>query len=249
MRGHRGESEPSLFLQWPMRMVSRPGLVTEAGARRPRLLKIDQRIVVDRVLEPPRTDTSPRSVVLMITRIVQTPSPAACSGTPAPDPVPDSPAPAATAATATATAPATTANRAGIPCRCRPTTPSRPTPRPRWPPPSSGPSANSVPPTTSTVTAPLRTPATRPTSAAAPALVQPAYRAAGITIPRTTSEQIVAGTAVTDVNQIQPGDLLFIPGSKGSPEHPGHVGLAIGDGLLIQAPHTGDVVKIIKVSQ
>jgi cell wall-associated NlpC family hydrolase len=29
---------------------------------------------------------------------------------------------------------------------------------------------------------------------------------------------------------------------------PGHVGMYIGDGLLIQAPHTGDVVKLSKVS-
>ena len=80
-------------------------------------------------------------------------------------------------------------------------------------------------------------------------LVQMAYRTAGITIPRTTSEQIDAGTAVTDISQIQPGDLLFIPGSNGSPQHPGHVGIAIGDGLLIQAPHTGATVKITKISQ
>ncbi len=81
------------------------------------------------------------------------------------------------------------------------------------------------------------------------ALVQQAYRAAGITIPRTTTDQIYAGTAITDVSQIQAGDLLFIPGANGTPQHPGHVGMAIGDGLLIQAPHTGDVVKITKVSQ
>ncbi len=80
-------------------------------------------------------------------------------------------------------------------------------------------------------------------------LVQQAYRAGGITIPRTTTDQIYAGTAVADVSQIQPGDLLFIPGANGTPQHPGHVGMAIGDGLLIQAPHTGDVVKITKLSQ
>jgi len=79
-------------------------------------------------------------------------------------------------------------------------------------------------------------------------LVQQAYRAAGITLPRTTAEQISAGTAVADVSQMQPGDLLFIPGSNGTPDHPGHVGLYLGDGLLVQAPHTGDVVKISKVS-
>ncbi len=80
-------------------------------------------------------------------------------------------------------------------------------------------------------------------------LVQQAYRAAGITIPRSTRDQIYAGTAVTDPGQIQPGDLLFIPGSNGTPDHPGHVGMAMGDGLLVQAPHTGDVVKITKISQ
>jgi len=79
-------------------------------------------------------------------------------------------------------------------------------------------------------------------------LVQQAYRAASINIPRTTSEQIYTGTAVTDISQIQPGDLLFIPGSNGTPDHPGHVGLYIGDGLLVQAPHTGDIVKISNVS-
>ncbi|GAA4262793.1 C40 family peptidase [Dactylosporangium darangshiense] len=79
-------------------------------------------------------------------------------------------------------------------------------------------------------------------------LVQQAYRAAGISIARSTSEQISAGIAVPDVSQIQPGDLLFIPGSNGTPDRPGHVGLYLGDGLLVQAPHTGDVVKISRSS-
>jgi cell wall-associated NlpC family hydrolase len=41
-----------------------------------------------------------------------------------------------------------------------------------------------------------------------------------------------------------PGDLIFIPGSDGTAANPGHVGLYLGQGLIIQAPHTGDVVKI-----
>ena len=45
-----------------------------------------------------------------------------------------------------------------------------------------------------------------------------------------------------------PGDLLFIPGSDGTPTRPGHVGMAIGQGLLVQAPHSGDQVKISKIS-
>ena len=40
---------------------------------------------------------------------------------------------------------------------------------------------------------------------------------------------------------LQPGDLVFFePGPNG----PGHVGMYIGGGNFIQAPHTGDVVKI-----
>ncbi|MDH6466062.1 hypothetical protein M2302_006268 [Micromonospora sp. A200] len=79
-------------------------------------------------------------------------------------------------------------------------------------------------------------------------LVQQAYRAAGITLPRTTSEQVHAGQPATDHRDLRPGDLLFIPGSRGSPAQPGHVGLYLGDGLIVQAPHSGDVVKISRLS-
>jgi cell wall-associated NlpC family hydrolase len=37
------------------------------------------------------------------------------------------------------------------------------------------------------------------------------------------------------MDQIQPGDLLFIPGGGGSATHPGHVGLYAGAGLVIGA--------------
>jgi cell wall-associated NlpC family hydrolase len=79
-------------------------------------------------------------------------------------------------------------------------------------------------------------------------LVQQAYRAAGITLPRTTSQQVHAGAAVPNLNQLLPGDLLFIPGSDGTITNPRHVGLYLGNGLLIHAPRTGDHVKIVKQS-
>jgi cell wall-associated NlpC family hydrolase len=79
-------------------------------------------------------------------------------------------------------------------------------------------------------------------------LVQQAYRAADITLPRTTSQQVHAGAAVDSLNQLLPGDLLFIPGSDGTITNPRHVGLYLGNGLLIHAPHTGDHVKIVKQS-
>ncbi len=79
-------------------------------------------------------------------------------------------------------------------------------------------------------------------------LVQQAYRAAGITLPRTTRDQVHAGQPVGDHTSLLPGDLLLIPGSRGTTARPGHVGLYLGHGLIVQAPHTGDVVKISRLS-
>jgi cell wall-associated NlpC family hydrolase len=80
-------------------------------------------------------------------------------------------------------------------------------------------------------------------------LVQQAYRHGGVSLPRTTGEQVHAGTAVTGgAASLRPGDLIFIPGSDGTMSDPGHVGLYIGSSLIVQAPHTGDVVKISPLS-
>jgi cell wall-associated NlpC family hydrolase len=68
-------------------------------------------------------------------------------------------------------------------------------------------------------------------------LVQMAYRAASIALPRTTGEQVRAGVPVQDLSQIRPGDLVFIPGADGTPSAPGHVALYIGDDLAVHAPH------------
>lgn len=65
------------------------------------------------------------------------------------------------------------------------------------------------------------------------------YRlAAGIDIGRSTYDQINAGTEVSQ-SQLQPGDLVF--------PHAGHVGIYVGDGMMIHAPQTGDVVKVAPV--
>jgi cell wall-associated NlpC family hydrolase len=71
-----------------------------------------------------------------------------------------------------------------------------------------------------------------------------AYQAADISIPRTTDEQVYAGAAVHSFADLRPGDLLFVPGADGTTEHPGHVGMYLGDGLVIEAPHTGATIKI-----
>ncbi|MFE9963712.1 C40 family peptidase [Streptomyces sp. 900116325] len=71
-------------------------------------------------------------------------------------------------------------------------------------------------------------------------LMQQAYKAAGISLTRTTYTQVKDGKAVS-VDALQPGDLLFTEGTAAVPEH---VGMAIGQGLIVHAPHTGDVVRI-----
>lgn len=64
-----------------------------------------------------------------------------------------------------------------------------------------------------------------------------AYKQAGITLPRTSGEQSTFGAAVPR-DQLEPGDLVFYY----SPVS--HVGMYIGNGLMVHAPDTGDVVKI-----
>ena len=78
-------------------------------------------------------------------------------------------------------------------------------------------------------------------------LMQYTYSQNGISIPRTAREQFKSGTAVSQGN-LQPGDLVFFKGSKGSAEAPGHVGMYVGNGQYIQSPKTGDVVKISNLS-
>ncbi|MFI8004689.1 C40 family peptidase [Streptomyces sp. NPDC086010] len=71
-------------------------------------------------------------------------------------------------------------------------------------------------------------------------LMQQAYTAAGVSLSRTTYTQVKEGRAVS-VDALQPGDLVFTEGTAAVPEH---VGMFIGQGLIINAPHTGDVVRI-----
>ena len=74
-------------------------------------------------------------------------------------------------------------------------------------------------------------------------LVMMAYQAAGIGIPRTSEDQW-ANLPHVDPDQAEPGDLVFFPGSDGTPAAPGHVALVIGGGLMIQAYATGTPIEI-----
>jgi cell wall-associated NlpC family hydrolase len=74
-------------------------------------------------------------------------------------------------------------------------------------------------------------------------LMMMAYQAAGIDIPRTSEDQFSWGPSVP-ANQVEPGDLVFFAGSDGTTTDPGHVGLVIGGGKMIEAYATGFPVRI-----
>ncbi|MQY15145.1 Membrane-bound lytic murein transglycosylase F [Streptomyces sp. RB5] len=75
-------------------------------------------------------------------------------------------------------------------------------------------------------------------------LMQQAYHHAGITIPRTTYDQVNTGTTVA-LDAPKPGDLIFNPGSDGSDSRPGHVGMYIGEDLVLEAPRTGLKTRLV----
>ncbi|MER6417810.1 NlpC/P60 family protein [Streptomyces sp. NPDC001137] len=67
-------------------------------------------------------------------------------------------------------------------------------------------------------------------------LTQAAWRAAGVTLPRTTYEQASAGTVIP-LAESRPGDLIFFN------DNFSHVGICTGNGLMIHAPGPGAVIR------
>ncbi|MEU8873137.1 NlpC/P60 family protein [Streptomyces javensis] len=84
--------------------------------------------------------------------------------------------------------------------------------------------------------------ATGPSSFDCSGLTQAAWKSAGISLPRTTWDQVKAGTRVS-TSQLQPGDLVFFY------DDVSHVGLYIGGGMMIHAPKPGDVVKKAPITE
>lgn len=68
------------------------------------------------------------------------------------------------------------------------------------------------------------------------------YQSQGISIPRDASEQAKAGIAIHK-NNLQPGDLLFFA-TDNSPEKIHHVGMYIGDGLMVHSPNSKSAIRI-----
>jgi len=74
-------------------------------------------------------------------------------------------------------------------------------------------------------------------------LVQWAYAQAGLYVPRVVPDQYAAFQPVPFA-QMRPGDVI-VYGS--TPTDLYHITMYIGDGLMVEAPHTGDVVKVVPV--
>jgi cell wall-associated NlpC family hydrolase len=70
-------------------------------------------------------------------------------------------------------------------------------------------------------------------------LVQAAYAVAGIGLPRVAQAQFDAGPPAT--GGLVPGDLVFFGAGAHGVDH---VGIALGDGLMVDAPHTGADVRV-----
>lgn len=69
-------------------------------------------------------------------------------------------------------------------------------------------------------------------------LVMEAYASAGVVIPRTTYQQVGAGTPVAQA-ALEPGDLVF--------PDAGHVQIYLGGGLIVEAPETGQRVHVTAI--
>jgi cell wall-associated NlpC family hydrolase len=72
-------------------------------------------------------------------------------------------------------------------------------------------------------------------------LTQYAYAAAGISLPHSSRTQSTLGTPVARAD-LQPGDLVFFYNPVS------HVGMYIGNGQMVHAGSSGDVVKVVDLS-
>jgi cell wall-associated NlpC family hydrolase len=72
-------------------------------------------------------------------------------------------------------------------------------------------------------------------------LVQAAFAAAGVALPRVAQDQYDAGPLLPPGTPLEPGDLVFF---GTSPRGIVHVGIVVQVGEMVDAPHTGAVVRL-----
>lgn len=74
-------------------------------------------------------------------------------------------------------------------------------------------------------------------------LVLRAWQAAGVELPRVAADQYrVAGHV--PMADASPGDLVFFSPDPADPASIEHVGIVVGPGVMVDAPHTGAVVRV-----
>jgi cell wall-associated NlpC family hydrolase len=83
--------------------------------------------------------------------------------------------------------------------------------------------------------------AAKPPASDCSGLVQAAYKVAGIALPRVAQDKYDATTKLEPDDPLQPGDLLFF--GRGRMDIT-HVGIFIGGRQMVDAPHSGAVVRI-----
>ena len=113
---------------------------------------------------------------------------------------------------------------------------------------SSAPVGQAPPPTHSSVVSiaeqylgvPYRWGGASPSGFDCSGLVMYVFAQVGVSLPHSSYAQYGMGSPVSR-DQLQPGDLVFFDGL-------GHVGIYVGGGQFIHAPHTGDVVRISSLS-
>ncbi len=76
-------------------------------------------------------------------------------------------------------------------------------------------------------------------------LVKYVFAQLGVSLPHYAASQFYLPDAIpVAADKLQAGDLVFFVGSDGTREEPGHVGIYVGDGYYINAPHTGAFVEV-----
>lgn len=70
------------------------------------------------------------------------------------------------------------------------------------------------------------------------------YANAGITLPRVSRDQYAAGGTPVEVDALLPGDLVFFATAAWDPGVVHHVGMYVGEGLMVAAPRPGLTVRV-----
>ena len=81
-------------------------------------------------------------------------------------------------------------------------------------------------------------------------LVKYVFGKLGVYLPHYAASQYYwPETVPVPPNELRAGDLVFFVGSDGTRKSPGHVGIYVGDGYFIDAPHTGAFVEVDRLDE